>query len=185
LKNYLYALILALPAAAYAQATPPASSPAPMQPTVVTPTPPVASANTNPFAQPSLASFTPAPVLNPAALEPGFRDMPGMPGMPDPRGMTPPPVMVDPATRQEDITAVRIGVVNGKNIYRGTNTYLFQDAIEHPVSRTLANTSAAAPSAAEETSTGQAPRSRAVLSRTPPSRSAFPLNKSANPAVSR
>lgn len=114
---------------------------------------PAAAGAPNPFAKPVPGAAAHAPVnssANPYGQGPqppptGYGQMPGVNGFPSRAGPAEVPEAVDPGTRQEDVTAVRIGVVNGQHIYRGTNTYLFQEAKTHPVVRTLAKVVAPAP----------------------------------------
>lgn len=84
--------------------------------------------------QPGQAGAYPPP---PGVYQPSG-GMPGMPGMPGA------PMAAGPETTEEEVSASRIGKVNGMHIYRGQNTYMFESSKNRKVVRRLIPTTASA-----------------------------------------
>ncbi len=120
-------------------------------------------AGSNPFARPTAAQ--PAPTAQPGngapaagmppapqqVIPPGFQQaspspMQGMPGMP------PMPVTEE----VEEVSATRIGTVNGVHVYRGQNTYVFESSKTKKVSRKAVPPSVAQNAAQAAAQAGQA-----------------------------
>ncbi|MNR71670.1 hypothetical protein D3C71_23010 [compost metagenome] len=111
--------------------------------------------NANPFSPPA-----PPPIVAP----PPVVDAPAPAAAP-----APPPAPVDNSTREE-VQGSRIGTINGVRIYRGSNTYVFEDAKENKLTRVPARASASsdggAPGISAPAPAASAPA--ATASRNPP-----------------
>ena len=142
------------------------------------------TASTNPFARPTAPATTPGapgapggatapmpgqPIAGaPGMLPPGqpgaypppppgvYSPNSGMPGAPGLPGAAAPS---GPETTEEEVSASRIGKVNGMHIYRGQNTYMFESSKNRKVVRRLIPvTSSAMPASSSATNPAEKPQ---------------------------